>query len=282
MEVLNYQEKVMVWVYESPLTKKEEAAYTVLKKRFKKVDLAKHTVKLLSLTSFLRKEKFKSPKEIEHSAFFDKEKTRPIFNEKTSKTVFKRLKKTGGASRYPFTDYLVRSGIQKIGSYLPEFVQYPVQNIYSLLTSPAMTLKENVPLADLALSVLHGSTEVGVTTAADAAEAVGGPVGAAIATPLTALAGAIASGTAILEDDMGQATAHMLNVVPLFGSALGKGVTQMEHQVQNLKKHPDVANYIPVVSGYVNPVPTAGNRFSTQRHKYTKWHKTRRNKSAKV
>ena len=268
----------MVWIYTSPLTKKEEAAYAVLKKRFKKVDVAKHTIKLISLTTFLRKESFKTPKDIEKSAFFDKEKTRPIFDEKTSKVVFKRLKKHGGASRYPFTDYLIRNGIQEIGSFLPEFIQYPVKNIYSLLTSPAMTLKENVPLADLALGALHGSTEIGVTTAADVAEAAGGPIGAAIATPFTALAGALASGTALLEDDMGQATAHLLNVVPLFGSALGKGVTQMEHQVENLKKHPDVASYIPIVNKYV----TAGNRFSTQRHKYTKWPKTRRNKSAKI
>jgi hypothetical protein len=270
----------MVWIYTSPLTKKEEAAYSVLKKRFKKIDIAKHTIKIISLTGYLHKQKFKSPKEIQESAFFDKEKTRPIFDEKTSKTVFKRLKKHGGASRYPFTDYLVRNGIQTIGSYLPEFIQYPVQNIYELLTSPAMTLKENVPLADLALSALHGSTEIGVTTAADIAEAAGGPIGAAIATPFTALAGALASGTALLENDMGQATAHMLNVVPLFGSALGKGVTQMEHQVQNLQKHPDVASYIPLVNRYINP--TAGKRFSTQRHKYTKWPKTRRNKSAKI
>lgn len=272
----------MVWIYENPLNKQEEEAYTVLKKRFKKIDLAKHTIKLLSLTAYLRSKKFKDPKEIQESAFFDKEKTRPVFNEKTSKIIFKKLKKHGGASRYPFTDYLVRNGIQKIGSYLPEFVQYPVQNIYSLLTSPTLTLKENAPLVELALNALHGGTEIGVTTASDAAEAVGGPIGAAIATPFVALAGALASGTAILEDDMGQATAHMLNVVPLFGSALGKGVTQMEHQVLSLQKHPDVANYVPIVSGYVNQPPTAGKRFSTQRHKYSKWQKTRRNKSAKV
>jgi len=102
----------MVWIYESPFTKREEAAYAVLKKRFKKYDLAKETVKLLSLTSFLRSRKFKTASEIQTSAFFDKAKTKPIFNEKTSKLVLKGLKKKGGAeSKYPFIDFTVKNNI---------------------------------------------------------------------------------------------------------------------------------------------------------------------------
>jgi hypothetical protein len=153
-----------------------------------------------------------------------------------------------------------------------------------MLTTPAASLKENIPLIDLALGALHGGTEVGVTTAADAAEALGGPIGAAIATPFTAIAGALASGTALLEDDMGQAAAHLVNVVPLFGSALGKGLTQMEHQIENLEKHPDIASYIPVVGNYVSSktITVGGNRLSTQRHKHTKWQRTIRNRSAKI
>lgn len=275
----------MVWVYDTPFTKREEAAYLVLKKRFKNYDLAKETVKLLSLTSFLRSQRFKNVKEIQHSAFYDKAKTRPIFTEKTAKQVLKGLKKRGGGeSKYPFIDFTVKNGVSQLVSYLPDFIQYPLQNIYSLLTNPVLTLKENVPLADLAIDAVHGVTETGVTTAADAAEAVGGPIGAAVVTPFIALAGAAASTVAMLEQDTGQAVAHMVNVVPLFGSALGKGMTQTEHMVKTLESHPEIASFVPLVNDYVSsktPV-TAGKRFSTQRHKYTKWQKTRRNKSAKV
>lgn len=275
----------MVWVYDTPFTKREEAAYLVLKKRFKNYDLAKETVKLLSLTSFLRSHQFKTVKEVQHSAFYDKSKTRPIFTEKTAKQVLKGLKKRGGSeSKYPFIDFTVKNGVSTLTSYLPDVIQYPLHNIYNLLTSPVLTLKENVPLADLALDVVHGATETGVTTAADAAEAVGGPIGAAVVTPFVALAGAAASTVAMLEQDTGQAVAHMVNAVPLFGSALGKGMTQTEHMVKSLESHPDIASFVPFVNDYVtSKTPSiAGKRFSTQRHKYNKWQKTRRNKSAKV
>lgn len=277
----------MVWIYDSPLTKKEEAAYAVLKKRFKNYDLAKETVKLISLTAYLRKQNLKTVSEVQQSAFYDKAKTKPIFNEKTAKQVLKGLKKKGGAeSKYPFIDFTVKNNVSSLVSYLPDFLEYPIRNIYGLLTTPVLTLKENLPLADLALDAIHGATETGVTTAADAAEAVGGPVGAAIATPFVAAAGAAASAVAMLEQDTGQAVAHMVNVVPLFGSALGKGLTQTEHMVKSLQSHTDIASYIPFVNDYVasktTPVPVGGKRFSTQKHKYIKCPKTRRNKCVRI
>ena len=197
----------------------------------------------------------------------------------------KGLKKKGGAeSKYPFIDFTVKNNISDLISYLPDFIEYPLRNIYGLLTNPVLTFKENVPLADLILDVIHGATETGVTTAADAAEAVGGPIGAAVITPFIGIAGAIASGVAMLEQDTGQAVAHMVNVIPLFGSAFGKGMTQTEHMVKSLESHPDIASVLPFVSDYMNSkaAQAAGKRFSTQRHKYTKWPKTRRNKSAKI
>lgn len=275
----------MVWVYDTPFTKKEEAAYTVLKKRFKNYDLAKETVKLISLVGFLRKQQFKTVKEIQQSAFYDKSKTKPIFTEKTAKQVLKGLrKKGGGESKYPFIDFTLKNNISTLVSYLPDFLEFPMRNIYSLLTTPVSNLKENLPLVDLALDAIHGATETGVTTASDAAEAVGGPVGAAVATPFVALAGAAASTVAMLEQDTGQAVAHIANSIPLFGSAFGKGMTQTEHMVKTLESHPEIASFVPLVNDYVsskNP-PVAGKRFSTQKHKYSKWQRTRRNKSAKI
>lgn len=274
----------MVWIYENPFTKKEEAAYAVLKKRFKNYDIAKETVKLISLTSFLRKQKFRTAADIQTSAFYDKAKTKAIFSEKIAKQILKGLKKKGGSeSKYPFIDFTVKNNASALVSYLPDAIQYPLRNIYSLLTTPVLTLKENLPLADLALDAIHGATETGVTTAADVAEAVGGPIGAAVATPFVAAAGAAASAVAMLEQDTGQAVAHMVNVIPLFGSAFGKGLTQAEHMVKSLETHPSIASVVPFVSDYVSSKPpTAGKRFSTQRHTYMKCPKTRRNKSAKI
>ena len=277
----------MEWVYEKPFTEKEKKAYEVLKKRFKDYDIAKETVKLISLTVFLRKRSFKSPSDVQKSAFYDKAKTKPIFTEKTAKQVFKGLKQKGGESKYPFIDFTVKNNISGLISYLPDIIETPLRNIYSLITTPVLTFKENIPLADLVLDAIHGTTETGVTTAADAGEAVGGPVGAAVVAPFVAMAGAAGSTVAMLEQDTGQAVAHMVNVIPLFGSALGKGLTQTEHMVKTLEKHPNVASFVPFVNDYVasktSPVnPTAGKRFSTQRHKYTKWQRTRRIKSARI
>jgi len=284
VEDLNCFKKVMVWVYDSPLSKKEQAAYAVLKKRFKKVDLAEMTVKMMSLTAFLKSNKFKSAKDIERSAFFDRAHQSPIFTQTTATRVFRSLKQKGGSdSKYPFVDFTVKNNISDLVSYLPDSIQYPVRNIYSVLTSPVLTLKENVPLTTLALDAIHGATEVGVTTTEDVAEAVGGPIGAAVATPFVALAAAAASTVAILEQDTGQAVAHMVNAVPLFGSALGKGMTQTEHMVKTLESHPDIASVIPFVNTYVgSKASIAGKRFSTQKRTYTKWPKTRRNKSARI
>ena len=276
----------MEWVYETPFTQKEKRGYEVLKKRFKNYDLAKETIKLISLAIFLRKHKFKSASEIQKAAFYDKAKTKPIFTEKTAKEVLRGLKQRGGESKYPFVDFTIKNNISALVSYLPDVIEYPLRNIYELITTPVLTFKENVPLADLLLDAIHGATETSVTTAADVGEAAGGPVGAAVVAPFVAMAGAAASAVAMLEQDTGQAAAHMVNVIPLFGSALGKGLTQTEHMVKTLEKHENVASYIPFVNDYVasktQPTPTGGKRFSTQRHKYNKWQKTRRTKSAKA
>lgn len=275
----------MVWIYDSPLTRKERKAYIVLKNRLKKHDLAKETVKIIGLISYLRSTKFSSPSEIRESVYFDNEKTRPIFTEKVAKEIFRALKQKGGESKYPFIDFTVKNNISELVSYLPEVVEIPLRNIYSLLITPVSNLKENVPLIELALDAIHGATETGVTTAEDASEAIGGPIGAAAVTPFVALVAATVSTIAMLEDDVGQGVAHILNALPLFGSSIGKGITQTEHMVKSLEKHPYVASYIPLVNTYVlskTAPPAGGKRFSTQKHKYKKWRRTQRAKSAKV
>jgi hypothetical protein len=99
----------MVWVYDSPFTKDERDAYTALKKELRKDNVSKKTIKLMSLMSFLRKQKFRSAEEIQESAFYDKERTIPVFDKKTAKQVLQRLKQRGGRveGNFPFTKQVI-------------------------------------------------------------------------------------------------------------------------------------------------------------------------------
>ena len=245
----------MVWVYNSPFTKSEQKVYDVLKRKLREQDIAKTTIKIMSLYSFLKSQKFSSPKELRDSAFLDESKKNHIFTEEQSKSVFKSLKKKGGASSYPFTDHVAKKGLDFATTLVPDEVKNTVTNVYGMATSPVRLVKENVPFGDLLIGVMHGATETGVTVAGDVAEGVGGPVGAAMIAPLTAIAAGMASLVSLGEQDLGQAVAHIANAIPVMGSALGKGLTQMEHQVENLKRHPEVAEFMPFVGEYVTGRP---------------------------
>jgi hypothetical protein len=247
----------MAWVYDSPLNTSEQKIYKVLKRKLKEEDIAKTTVKILSLYGFLKSHNFSSPTQLKKSAFLDKEKTVPVFTDQQAKTVLKSLKKRGGASKYPFTDHVAKKGVDYAITLVPEEVKGTVQSVYDLATSPVRIIEEDVPFGDLLLGALHGATETGVTVAGDVAEGVGGPIGAVMVAPITAMAAGLASLVSLgqKDTDFGQAVAHIANSVPIMGSAIGKGLTQMEHQVENLKKHPDVAEFVPVVGEYITGRP---------------------------
>lgn len=248
----------MVWVYDSPLTSSEQKVYKVLKRKLKEEDIAKTTVKILSLYAFLHSHKFSSAKDVRDSAFLDKQKTKPVFTEEQAKSVLKSLKKRGGASKYPFTNHVAKKGIDYVTTLVPEEVKGTVQSVYDLATSPVRLVEENVPFGDLVLGALHGATETGITVAGDVAEGIGGPFGAAFVAPLTAVAAGFASIVSLgqKEKDFGQAVAHVANAVPIIGSGLNRAVVSMEGQVENLKKHPEVAEYIPFVGEYITGRPT--------------------------
>lgn len=361
----------MVWVYDSPFTSSEQKVYSALKKELKAQDVAKLTVKIMSLYGFLKSKHFSTPKEVRQSAFMDAAKKVPVFTEEQAKDVLKALKKKGGAtSKYPFTNHVTKQGIRYVASFFPDSVTGAVRSVYDLASSPVRIIQE-IPYGNLGLGALHATTETGVTTAESVAEGVGGPVGAAAVALPAAIAAGFGMMVALGEQDFGQAVAHIANALPFLGPPVGKGLTQMEHQVENLKQDPrgkEVAAYLPIVSEYVTGqprkdlsevtnmlsldnlqaqakarataelqkrglptsaselqeqarlrgvaelqkrgIPTStvdlqsrglaelskrlptipatvapaagGKRFSTQRRKYTKWQKTRRNKSRKV
>jgi len=272
----------MVWIYDDPpYTAKEVLAYRHIKRKLTNKKFASELIKLVSLYLFVKRSRFSTAKEIQMSAFYDKEKTRPIFDEKHARLVLKSLKQKGGDSHYPFLDTAAKGVLR---DYVPEILKTPVGNVNALVTGTVNNLKNNIPFADLALEAVHGSTQLGVASANDLGEAVGGPIGAAVVAPFTAVASGFASLISVGEGDLGEAVAHLANGVPILGIILSKGIEQGEKMAKVLKKHPQLAEAIPYMTEFHQKqeqdiAPTAGKRLSTMRTKKYKW-KTLRRKSA--
>jgi hypothetical protein len=287
----------MEWVYDSPLSKDERDAYIGLKKELKKDYVAKNTVKVLSLLAFLRKHRFRSAEEIQNSVFLDAEKTKPIFDAKTAKKVFQSLRHKGGNSRgnFPFTDRVIKD---LLGTVTPDFIENPVVNLHStFLKNPTENIKNWVPVLKLASNVVHSGTSIAANNVAAVGEGIGGPIGATIAAPIIALMSAPSGLLATAEGDLGQLAATMLAVVPVAGDPAANALKQTESMLKTaVDSGSDLPLMIPYVGSYIQEKrneklqdaqrlvsqPQGGKRFSTQKHKYNKWRKTRRNKSAKV
>jgi hypothetical protein len=244
----------MVWILNSPLTDKERKAYDVLEKRFGDTKLAKDTVKIISLVGELKSRKFQGPTEIHQSFFFDSDKKVPIFNKKVSETLYSELKKTGGGTTtsYPFIEYSVEQGLGKIYDVLPTFIAIPIERAYNLLTMPMLTLKERIPLVDLAITAANGAVETGITALGDFAKTIGGPWGTLISIPVVAFAASVAATNALAQRDLGQAVVFMITGLPFVGAIMVKGMDKLEKQVTKLKKYPQLAVYIPFIREHIN------------------------------
>lgn len=266
----------MVWVYETPpSSRKEKEFHRHLKRALKSEAHAERTAKLIGLYLFLKEHHFKNAKEIQESAFYDKAHTKPIFDERTSRKVFNALKQRGGGeSNYPFTDTFIRGVLR---DYTPSIIGSPVGSVYGAVSGTFDGVKNSIPFADLFVAMLHSGTELGITTAGDVAEGVGGPIGAAVIVPFTAAAAAVTSAISVLDGDLGQAVAHFANFVPVVGSALGKGMSKAEELAKKLKDHPTLAGFVPYMTEYHQKlVQAAGKRLSTMKRKHNKWNRTMR------
>jgi hypothetical protein len=271
----------MYWIYEHPpFTKKEKAAYLSIKRRLKDKKFVLRLIKLISLYLFLKRTKPTTVKEVCASAFYDRERQKPIFDEASAKKVLQALSQKGGETHYPFTDTVVK-GILR--DYTPPTLRESVGSLYGAVTGTVDTLKESIPFADLASEVLHGSSQLGVTTANDVGELIAGPIGAAAVAPFTAVAAGLASGLSTVEGDLGGAVAHLANWVPGIGIILNKAIIQGEHLAKTLKNHETLSETIPYMTEYHEKIrnvePIGGKRFSTRKRNSYKWKKTQRKKS---
>jgi len=232
---------------------------------------------MISLYIYLKRSKFNTTKEIVESAYYDKAKTLPIFNESNAKQILKSLRQKGGVSQYPFMDTVVKGVLR---DYTPSTISDPASSVYGLVTGTVETLKSNIPFADLAVEAVQLASELGVTTANDLGEVVAGPVGALVVAPFTAVATAISTALSAGEGDLGGAVAHMANWVPFVGIILSKAIVQGERMAKVLKDHPGIAGLVPYMTEFHQqptlPGTKAGKRLSTIKHSYSKWRTQRK------
>jgi hypothetical protein len=264
----------MVWIYDSPpFTKRELRAYRSIRRKLKDKAFVDKIIKVISLYLYLKRNKFASTDQIIRSAYYDKSKTKPIFNEKTANSVLRAMTQRGGDSQYPYTDTLVKGLLR---DYTPEFVSNPVGAVNELVTGTVDTLKNNIPFSDLALEAIHSGSSIGVTSANDIGQAIGGPIGAVAVAPFTAIVTGVTSALSIGEGDLGGAVAHVANWIPIIGIIFSKVITQGEHLANVLKNHPSLSSLVPYMTEFHQ---SAGKRLSTMKHRSNKWLKTQRKKS---
>jgi hypothetical protein len=87
---------IMVWIYDDPpYTKREKHAYRELRRRLKDKKFVDRLIKIISLYIYLKRINPSNAKQIQESAYFDKAKTTPIFDEKNAVKMLRALKHKG-------------------------------------------------------------------------------------------------------------------------------------------------------------------------------------------
>lgn len=236
----------MVWVYEdSHFSKNEHRLVSFLKKK-RSEKLAEKTVKFLKLLKYLKKQNFKDWKELQSSAYYDKEHTKPILTEKQAKLAFRKLRQSGGESMNPVLDGYARSAIGFVQSFDPTPISGTVNGIYSNATSLVKDAKSTIPMFEYILHSIQKIIHIGNITTITAAADVAGPVGVGIAGVPVAASGLAGIVSALAEDDMGKAIELGLSATP-FGGPATATIRVIEEK--------------------------GGKRFSTRKNRYNKWPK---------
>jgi hypothetical protein len=234
----------MVWIYEdSQFSPTERKLYLFLKKK-RSDKLAEKTVKILKLLKYLKKQDFNDWKEVQNSAFYDSEKTKPIFSDKVAKVAFRKLQKRGGDSSNPVVDSYVRSGIGAVQSFDPTPLSGTVNSVYDNLTGIVDGAKQNVPLFEYILHSVQKIIHIGNIATLSIAADVAGPIGLGIAEVPVVFSGLAGIVSALAENDMGKAVELGLSATP-FGGPSTAAIRVIEEK--------------------------GGKRFSTKKNRYNKW-----------
>lgn len=301
----------MVWLYSSPpFDEKDKKLLKYLEKKTNK-KTALNTVRILSLHKFLVSHKFNSPKDVEESALYSKNK--PIFTPKQAKAIFDLLKKSGGAhggssESALILDKGVRILITYIQSWLPDMITGPINGAYEYITI-IKRLKESPeygPLVEIGMDTASNTIKTTMVTVDDASTAIGGPFGLIVELG-TGVAGLLVVAGHIMADELGEATLAAFLAIPGIGPPLydmAQSTGRVLHKAAVRRKEivdstrgflgngwaETADSYLPSLDGLTskeepskeeeeNPKPVGARRtlkrsvkrFSTKRRKTLKW-----------
>jgi hypothetical protein len=267
----------MVWVYEAPLKKKEQELQKHLEKGLKKE--SERVVKFLSLIDYLNKQKFKSPKKLRESAFYDAKKTRPIFSEEQAEMLVGTTK--GGKSpphntvvdanksSYPMTEYIIDTAASTAAKFDPTPISPTIGRVFGFIKTPIKFAESTSfgPVVEIGIGLVHTASEIGVTLLNSIGPAVGGPVGMAVVLPISMFIALSSSALAVAEGDLGQAVVHVVNALPVVGQPLVKFITKGESMNRRVQRMSKKVRKIPFIGETLaNISPRVGGRTRRRRH----------------
>jgi len=249
----------MVWVYEDSIKDTRlRKIQSFLEKKMNSKKIAEKVVKTLSLNDYLREHKWKSAEDIKNSAHI---KSKPIFDDRQSKIIFRMLKQSGGTSDEAV---VLDKGIRHLISYVRNYMPNVVVNV-SDLAYPYVTFLKTLqsnrtigPVVQIVKESVVQATTTGIITADTVASDIGGPVGATVVAVPAAVAALMVVITHIMEDELGEAVLASFLILPFVGPILYKAAIS--------------------VGKVANKVSKGGKQLSTYRHTHSKWNKTIRKK----
>jgi hypothetical protein len=174
-----------------------------------------------------------------------------------------KVPQSGGAGDFPVVTKLINESLTFVAEKDPTPVSKVVNRFFSAIKWPMKVLKGNRfigPFVEVWMSGLHGSIESAVSAVGGLGGTAGGPVGAAVALPISIGIGAGGSIIAISEGDYGQATTHILNVLPALGASISKGMAKVElimEKIGAVRKRiaaipevgPEIVQFVPDFTG---------------------------------
>jgi len=276
----------MVWIADSPkYDADDKRLIKYLSDRVNDRDAHK-IVRVLSLYKYIRSHPVQSAKELETLAYYDVEKTRPVFSAKLSKKLFSIMKQSGGAGDEAIIlDRALRTMIRYVYGYLPYPIQTAGDNVYyyGTILKRGEELPGIGPFIDIGKEAFVQATKTFVVGANDIATDVAGPAGSvAVAIP-AAIATMFVAVTHLLEDELGEAVLVSFLAVPFVGPTLYKAAGSLGKFGRKLFEHKDsIVGITRTVLGdgigdnveYAIP-NMGGKRFSTRRRRIHKWRRTR-------
>jgi hypothetical protein len=281
----------MVWIAESPPYDADDKKLLKYLRLRMSEENARKTLHVMSLYKYLGEQTIKSPKDIETSAYYDEERTRPVFTPKVAKSLFSLMKKSGGAGDEALVlDRIIRGMITFIQKYLPLPVTTAVNKAYSFITvlKRLQQMPGVGPFVDIGKEAVLQGTKSLVVAADTVAAEVGGPVGeAAVALP-AAIAVALVAIAHLLEDELGEALLVVFLAIPFIGPVLYKAAGSLGKFGRKIYEHKDavvgttrsflgddIGDKVEYLIPNMDAQKEGAKRFSTRRRRITKWRRTR-------